>query len=141
MTETIPSDRYPTRQGSVRGSRITAIVLTIGVILLGLAVAWLGYNKFAAKDIEANVVQYSIVDDSTMALSFTVTREEPTEAALCIVRVRSRDGSETGRREIVVQPSEHGTVQIDTQIKTSQSPAVADIYGCGSTIPSYLNVG
>ncbi|MGW0172710.1 DUF4307 domain-containing protein [Rhodococcus sp. NPDC003322] len=141
MTETIPSDRYPTPQGSVRGSRITAIVLTIGVILLGLAVAWLGYNKFAAKDIEANVVQYSIVDDSTMALSFTVTREEPTEAALCIVRVRSRDGSETGRREIVVQPSEHGTVQIDTQIKTSQSPAVADIYGCGSTIPSYLNVG
>ncbi|MGW6693474.1 DUF4307 domain-containing protein [Rhodococcus sp. NPDC054953] len=141
MTETIPSDRYPMPQGSVRGSRITSIVLTIGVVLLGLAVAWLGYNKFAAKDIASEMVQYSIVDDSTMAMSFTVTREEPSEAALCIVRVRSRDGSETGRREIVVQPSEHGTVQIDTQVTTSQPPGVADIYGCGSTVPSYLTAG
>ncbi|WP_137873823.1 DUF4307 domain-containing protein [Rhodococcus sp. Q] len=140
MTETIPSDRYPMPQGSVRGSRITAIVLTIGVILLGLAVAWLAYNKFEAKDIKSEVLQYSIVDDSTIALSFTVTREEPSEAAVCIVRSRSRDGSETGRREVVVQPSEHGTVQIDTQITTTQPPAIADIYGCGSTIPAYLTV-
>lgn len=140
MTETMPSDRYPMPQGSVRGSRITAIVLTIGVILLGLAVAWLAYNKFEAKDIKSEMLQYSIVDDSTIALSFTVTREEPSEAALCIVRSRSRDGSETGRREVVVQPSEHETVQIDTQIATTQPPAVADIYGCGSTIPAYLTV-
>jgi hypothetical protein len=140
MTETIPSDRYPMPQGSVRGSRITAIVLTIGVILLGLAVAWLAYNKFEAKDIKSEMLQYSIVDDSTIALSFTVTREEPSEAAVCIVRSRSRDGSETGRREVVVQPSEHETVQIDTQIATTQPPAVADIYGCGSTIPAYLTV-
>lgn len=140
MTETIPSDRYPMPQGSVRGSRITAIVLTIGVILLGLAVAWLAYNKFEAKDIKSEMLQYSIVDDSTIALSFTVTREEPSEAAVCIVRSRSRDGSETGRREVVVQPSEHETVQIDTQIATTQPPAVADIYGCGSTIPVYLTV-
>ena len=140
MTETIPSDRYPMPQGSVRGSRITAIVLTIGVILLGLAVAWLAYNKFEAKDIKSEVLQYSIVDESTIALSFTVTREEPSEAAVCIVRSRSRDGSETGRREVVVQPSEHGTVQIDTQITTTQPPAIADIYGCGSTIPAYLTV-
>ena len=140
MTETIPSDRYPMPQGSVRGSRITAIVLTIGVILLGLAVAWLAYNKFEAKDIKSEVLQYSIVDDSTIALSFTVTREEPSEATVCIVRSRSRDGSETGRREVVVQPSEHETVQIDTQITTTQPPAIADIYGCGSTIPAYLTV-
>lgn len=140
MTETIPSDRYPTPKGSVRGSRITAIVLTIGVVLLGLAIAWLAYNRFAVKDIASEVQTYSIVDDQTMALSFTVTREEPGEAALCIVRARSRDGSETGRREVVVQPSEHETVQIDTKITTSHPPAVADIYGCGSTVPSYLTV-
>jgi hypothetical protein len=140
MTETTPSDRYPMPKGSVRGSRITAIVLTIGVVLLGLAIAWLAYNRFAVKDIKSEMIQYSIVDDSTIALSFTVTREEPTEAALCIVRSRSRDGSETGRREVVVQPSEHGTVQIDTQITTTQPPAVADIYGCGSDVPAYLTV-
>ncbi|GAA4470967.1 DUF4307 domain-containing protein [Rhodococcus olei] len=138
MTDTIPSDRYPTPQGSVRGSRITAIVLTIGVVLLGVALAWFAYNKFASKDIEAETLRYTIVDDSQVDISFKVTREDPSEPALCIVRSRSRDGSETGRREVVVQPSEHGTVEVATEITTSQPPAVADVYGCGSDIPAYL---
>ncbi|MFF0817391.1 DUF4307 domain-containing protein [Rhodococcus sp. NPDC003318] len=140
MTETIPSDRYPTPKGSVRGSRITAVVLTIGVVLLGLALAFYAYNRLGTKDIESEMQQYSIVDDSTITLSFTVTRDDPSQPALCIVRSRSRDGSETGRREIVIQPSENGTVQVDTEIVASQPPAVADIYGCGSDIPAYLDV-
>ncbi|MFD1811345.1 DUF4307 domain-containing protein [Rhodococcus gannanensis] len=140
MTETTPSDRYPMPKGSVRGSRITAIVLTIGVVLLGIAIAWLAYNRFAAKDIKFDVLQYSNVDDETIAISFTVTREDPTEAALCIVQAKSVDRSEVGRREVVVQPSEHDTVQIDTQIKTSQRAAMADLYGCGSDVPTYLTV-
>ncbi len=138
MTDTIPPDRYPTPKGSVRGSRITAVVLTVGVVLLGVAVAWLGYNKFASKDIAAETVQYVIVDDSRIDLRFKVTREDPSEPAVCIVRSRSKDGSETGRREVVVQPSEHGTVELTTEVRTSRSPVMADVYGCGSDIPAYL---
>lgn len=140
MTETIPSDRYPTPKGSVRGSRITAIVLTIGVVLLGLALAWFAYNRLGTKDIAAEVQTYTTVDDRTIAMSFTVTRDEPGEPALCILVAKSNDKTEVGRREIVVQSSEHETVQIDTQLETSQRPVVADVYGCGSEIPAYLNV-
>jgi hypothetical protein len=139
MTETLPADRYPTpTQGSLRGSRIMAIVLTIGVILLGTALAYFAYNKFANKDIESSVISYDIVNDSTINIRFTVTREEPSEPAVCIVRARSRDGSETGRREVYVAPSESGTVDLTTFIRTSQAPGIADIYGCGAKVPGYL---
>lgn len=138
MSDTIPSDRYPTPKGSLRGSRITAVVLTVGVILLGVALAWFAYNKFSVKDVSAETVQYVIVDDSRIDLRFKVTREDPAQPALCIVRARSKDGSETGRREVVVRPSEHGTVELTTEVRTSRPPVMADVYGCGSQIPPYL---
>jgi hypothetical protein len=30
---------------------------------------------------------------------------------------------------------------VTTLIKTSQRPAIADIYGCGTTVPEYLTTG
>jgi len=56
----------------------------------------------------------------------------------CIVRVRAKDGSETGRREVLVPPSAQATVQVTTTVKSSQPPAMADIYGCGTDVPGYL---
>ncbi|MFC9786380.1 DUF4307 domain-containing protein [Rhodococcus sp. NPDC127528] len=139
MTETLPADRYPTpTQRSLHGSRIMAIVLTIGVILLGTALAYYAYNKFDNKDISTSVISYDIVNDSTINIRFTVTRDEPSEPAVCIVRARSRDGSETGRREVYVAPSDSGTVDLTTFIRTSQAPGIADIYGCGADVPRYL---
>ncbi|TQF73917.1 DUF4307 domain-containing protein [Rhodococcus spelaei] len=139
MTETLPADRYPTTpQRNLRGSRIMAVVLTIGVILLGIALAYFAYNKFENKDISTSVISYDIVNDSTMNIRFTVTRDEPSEPAVCIVRARSKDGSETGRREVYVAPSDSGTVDLTTLIRTSQTPAIADIYGCGADVPEYL---
>ena len=57
---------------------------------------------------------------------------------VCIVRARSYDGAETGRREIVVGPSEAKTVQVTTTVKTYARSVMGDIYGCGTTVPGYL---
>ncbi|MFC4605541.1 DUF4307 domain-containing protein [Rhodococcus kronopolitis] len=141
MTETVPTDRYPAPERSLRGSRILAVVLTIGVVALGVALAFLAYNKFENKDVEAQIISYDIVDDSTISARFTVTREVSSEPAVCILRARSKDGSETGRREVYVQPSDSGTVEITLPIRTSLRPAIAEIYGCGMGAPGYLNAG
>ncbi|WP_027501047.1 DUF4307 domain-containing protein [Rhodococcus sp. UNC363MFTsu5.1] len=141
MTETPPADRYPTPTRDLRGSRVVAIILTIGVVLLGLALAFFAYNKFAGDDVEGQSIAYNLVDESTISIRFTVTREDPSEPAVCIVRARSKDGSETGRREVYLGPSDSGTVDVTTLIRTSQRPAIADIYGCGTTVPEYLTTG
>jgi len=71
-------------------------------------------------------------------VTITVTRSDPSLPSVCIVRGRSKDGTETGRREILVPPSEAATVQVTTLVKTSLPPVIGDVYGCGSEVPGYL---
>ena len=68
----------------------------------------------------------------------TVTRADPSRPAVCIVRARSIDGSETGRREVLVTPSTQASVQVTTTLKSSRPPVAGDIYGCGLDVPPYL---
>ena len=65
-------------------------------------------------------------------------REDPSRPVVCIVRARSYDGTETGRRELLVPPAEQTTVQVTTLVKTSAPAVVGDVYGCGTEVPSYL---
>ncbi|OBH39540.1 hypothetical protein A5691_21695 [Mycobacterium sp. E183] len=81
---------------------------------------------------------YRLVDDQTASVTISVTRSDPSRPVDCIVRVRAKDGSETGRREVLVPPSEAATVQLTTTVKSSKPPVMADIYGCGTDVPAYL---
>jgi hypothetical protein len=89
-------------------------------------------------DVEGELGGYQLVDDETVSVTITVTRDDPSRPVVCIVRARSRDGSETGRREVLVPPSDQRTVQVTTAVKSSRPPVVGDVYGCGTDVPSYL---
>lgn len=138
MTFRRPADRYGS---SARPSRWLAYLLGAAVILTGVGVAFLGYARFGPKDLEGEQISYDTVDDSTVNLTFAVTRKDPSEAVVCIIRARSKDGSETGRREVYVPPARSGTVQVESIIRTSRPPAVADVYGCSFDVPPYLKTG
>ncbi|MBY4129314.1 DUF4307 domain-containing protein [Rhodococcus fascians] len=142
MTNALPAGRYPVGSGpsGVRKApkRATKIALVALVLLVGLGVAYYAYSKFSVKPIEGSQLSFDIVDDSTMSIRFSVTRQEPEQPAVCIVRARSRDGSETGRREIYIPPSPSGTVELTTDVTTSSPPAVGDVYGCSLDVPQYL---
>jgi hypothetical protein len=60
---------------------------------------------------------------------------------VCIVRSKSRDGAETGRREILVPPTEAKTVQVKTTVTSFKRAFVGDVYGCGTDVPGYLVAG
>jgi hypothetical protein len=73
-----------------------------------------------------------------VSITISVTRKDPATPEVCIVRARSRDGAETGRREILVGASQAKTVQVTTTVKSYKRPFVGDIYGCGVDVPGYL---
>jgi hypothetical protein len=125
------------RRGS---SRWVITLLGVAVVALGLGIAYLGYRQFGVKEIEGQQVSFDIVDDSTLTIKLAVTRQDPGRAAVCIVRARSREGDETGRREVYVAPSDSGTVQFDTTIRTSRPPVIGEVYGCSFDVPAYLEV-
>ena len=141
MTET-PISRPEARYGRSRLSRIPRrwVIAALGalVIVAGLVIAVIGYHRFGTSDVKGTMVGYRVIDDQTASITISVTRSDPSRPVDCIVRVRAKDGGETGRREVLVAASDQKTVQVTTTVKSSRPPAMADIYGCGADVPSYL---
>jgi hypothetical protein len=101
-------------------------------------IAFVGYQRLGTGDVKGELGGYRLIDDHTAEVTITVTRKDPSRPVVCIVRARSIDGSETGRREVLVPPSSQASVQVTTIVKASQRPVVGDVYGCGTDVPAYL---
>lgn len=141
MTE--PTAQRPTsRYGRAllpRRPRIgTVIALTMLAVAVGTAVAIIAYQRLGAGDVKGTLAGYQVLDDETVSVTISVTRSDPARPVVCIVRVRAANGSETGRREVLVGPAEQTTIQVTALVKSSRPPMVGDIYGCGTEVPGYL---
>lgn len=133
-----PTARYGRQRLSRRSRRWIAIGLTAAVVVLGVVIAAVAFVRFDAGDVKGELGGYRIVDDKTVEVTVSVTRDDPSQPVVCIVRARSYDGTETGRREVLVAPSTAETVQVTTVVTTSRAAVVGDVYGCGSDVPPYL---
>ncbi|MCB0931867.1 MAG: DUF4307 domain-containing protein [Mycobacterium sp.] len=118
--------------------RRVAIGLRLLVVLAGLGLAVVAYQRFEGAEITSKAVGYDILDNQTMSVTISVTRRDPSTPVVCIVRARSRDGAEIGRREVLVPGSDERTIQVTTTVKSYSQPFVGDIYGCGTDVPGYL---
>jgi len=121
-----------------RSRRGVLIALGALVVAAGIVVAVIGYQRLGSSEVEGKLGGYRLVDSETVSVTISVTRSDPARPAVCIVRARSIDGSETGRRELLIPPSDQATVQVTTTVKSSKPPVMGDIYGCGTDVPAYL---
>jgi uncharacterized protein DUF4307 len=133
-----PAARYGRQRMSRRSRRWWAIGLTAVVLVAGVVIAIVASQRLGSGDVQGELGGYQLVDGETLSVTIKVTREDPSRPVVCIVRARSVDGSETGRREVLVPPSSQDTVNITTTVKSTRPPAVGDVYGCGTDVPAYL---
>lgn len=133
-----PEARYGRPRLSRVSRRRAAIALAVLVVAAGIAVAVVGYQRLGGGDVSGSLAGYRVINDDTASVTISVTRSDPSRPVDCIVRVRAKDGSETGRREVLVPPSNEKTVQVTTTLQSSRPPMMADIYGCGADVPGYL---
>jgi hypothetical protein len=103
-----------------------------------VAIAFVGFQRLGTGDVKGELAGYQLVDGQTVEVTVSVTRKDPSQPVVCILRARSLDGSETGRRELLVPPSKQATVQVKAIVNTSKPPAMGDVYGCGIDVPRYL---
>jgi hypothetical protein len=106
-------------------------------VLTGLAVAMIGYRNLDTAPIRSEVLGFTLMQGNAVQLRLTVIRDDPSHPAVCIVRARSRDGAETGRKELYVPPAT-GPIVLSTVVHTSRPPVIADVYGCSLQVPAYL---
>lgn len=133
-----PVARYGRPRLTTRNRRRIAIGLTLLVLVVGITIAVIASTRLGSGDVKGELGGYRLLDDETVEVTITVTRDDPARPVVCIVRARSIDGSETGRREVLVPPSTQSTVQVTSIVRASRTPVVGDVYGCGTDIPSYL---
>jgi len=136
-TRPVPPSRYGNAVSPTRRRR-ARIVVGLLVVVACLALAVWGYQRFERLDVQGETAAFEVLDDQTVSITLSVTRKDPAKPAVCIVRVRSKDGAETGRREILVPPSQSETVQVTATVKSKGTPFVGDVYGCGLDVPGYL---
>ena len=134
----LPPARYGRAPVPAAARRRTAVVLGVlaTLALIGLAAA--AYRHVEGADIEGTMTAYEVLDDQTVAVTISMNRKDPATPVVCIVRARSGDGAESGRREVLIGPASAHTVQVTTTVKSVRPPVVGDIYGCGTEVPAYL---
>lgn len=134
----LPEGRYGRR---ARPAPRWAHPLLLGlVVLAGVAVAVASYRNLADAPIEGQRLTFTLHDADAVTLRFEVARDDPSRPGVCIVRARSLDGTETGRREVYVPPAQ-GRVALTTVIKTSRPPVTAEVFACSLRVPRYLPSG
>jgi hypothetical protein len=133
-----PQTRYGRPRLSHASRRRVVVALVVLVIAAGTMIALIGYQQLGSRDVDGTLAGYRLIDDRTVSVTISVTRSDPSRPVACIVRVRAKDGSETGRREVLVPPAQTATVQVTTIVKSNKPAVMGDVYGCGTDVPIYL---
>lgn len=140
----LPESRYGARGGG-RRRRGAALAGLLVAVLAGLVVAVVGYRNLGSTPVQGEALGFTLLDGSLdtypetygVTLRLNVIRDDPARPAVCIVRARSRDGEETGRKEVYVPPAA-GPIILTTVVRASRPPVTADVYGCSFAVPPYL---
>ena len=135
MTETratapaFPPGRYGRRRD---GRRHLAVPVAIGVlVILGCVLLSVRlYQRYGDPDYKPQIVGWTDVTATRMTIEFTV-RVPAGGSATCVLRARTYEGAEVGRRTVTVRAAGHRTT-IDARevVPTTARAAVGDVLTC-----------
>lgn len=135
--------RYEQSKLSPKSRKAILAALVLVVLAIGAGVTYGQYKVFGSTDLESNVTRYEATDDHTIEGTIALSRDNPSEPAVCVIRSRNRDGAEVARREVYFPPSDSSPTDIHTGMHTIRlnnlPPGIIDVYGCSYTIPDYLS--
>jgi uncharacterized protein DUF4307 len=136
-TRALPEGRYGSPRGRAR-RRWPRWAFTGAAIVAGLIVAWVAYLNLGPAPISAEQVSFTPQPGNTMEITVNVTRDDPSRAGDCIVRVLDISGAESGRKEIYIPPGDNHSLQT-TLVHSTDRPVEADVFGCSYSVPAYLS--
>ncbi|WP_026919467.1 DUF4307 domain-containing protein [Gordonia shandongensis] len=132
-----PKATYPTER-SPKSRKRWFYFLVVLVVVISAAVAYIAFRKLGDPEVSGQATGYELLSPDRVAVQFTVNRDDPSQAVACVARARAKDGSEVGRREVVIPGSRETQVGARTIVSTSEPPVIGEIFGCSTSVPPYL---
>ncbi|MDI2128833.1 DUF4307 domain-containing protein [Yinghuangia seranimata] len=108
-----------------RGLRIAFVVF---LVLLVSGTVWIGLDK-ANPDVRASIPTFKVTSDHSVEARIEVVKDKD-KSAVCVLRSRSSDGSEVGRKEVRIPASDARTVVVTEVLQTTARPNTAELDGC-----------
>jgi hypothetical protein len=128
-TPAFPAGRYGRRRDG-RRRLVTPIVLGLIVLVASVALSVRLYRQYGDPDYQSQIVGWTGVTESQLTIDFTV-RVPAGGSASCVLRARSYDGAEVGRRTVRV--AAHGddtTIKASEPVPTTARASVGDVVVC-----------
>lgn len=145
------ADRARTRYGSTpaaaanpASSRTAGkIIAIVSVLFLVLILVFVGryITQRRAEPISASLVAHERIDDTTSRVWFDVSRNDPEVPGYCIITSLNYEHAEIGRRDIVLPGGGEEQTRMYVDIPVRDLPVSGGVYGCSTTIPSFLDAG
>ncbi len=134
-----PAGRYGAPPRPAR--RWTRLVWIALALVVGIVIAVIAYRNLGSAPIEGKQLATTEITDGSMKLTFSVARDQPERPAVCIVRARSADGDEVGRKEVFIPSaaSSVGPIERITVLRTAKRALVGEVFGCSYQVPAYLS--
>ena len=129
-----PPGRYdaPSRVGG----RITAVVLGVLFVGLLLAIAAALYQRIAAVDVRARVIDFQVRSDTTVRIDVEVLKPRG-ERAYCVLRARGPSGAEVGREVVAIDPvgTDERVVRVEHDLATTSRATTGEAGRCAAQPP------
>ena len=122
-----PPERYGRAAGGPAPRWVLPLLATL-VVLAGLTIAVVGYQRFGNPGVEGHIVGFRMAPRSVTA-QLLVARSSPGRTAVCRLSARARSGTEVGYQEVRVPAGPEQTT-LTVTLETSDRPVVVDVLGC-----------
>lgn len=132
----MPEGRYGSRTRGRAHPWVRWSLFAVVLVLL-VGVSFVAYRNLGSKPIEGKQSAFSVIDDHSVGVTVELQRQQPERPAECVVRARSVDGTEVGRKEVLLPPSQD-TTRENTVLRTSARPVIGEVYGCTYSVPPYM---
>ncbi|MGH3715268.1 MAG: DUF4307 domain-containing protein [Micromonosporaceae bacterium] len=129
---TFPPGRYGRRREPRPQRRWVAVVLTVAVIVAGLAVSVQLYRQYGDPTYQPKVLTFDVAQSKReVTIRFQVYKPGG-EPATCIVRARAANGEEVGRAEVDIPAGapDADSVTVTYTLATSREPVTGEVVGC-----------
>lgn len=136
-----PTSATATNPAPSRGTGKIIAVVSVLFLLLILVFAGRYIMQRRAEPISASLVSHERVDDTTSRVWFDVSRHDPDVPGYCIITSLNYEMAEIGRRDVVLPGGGEKQTRMYVDIPVRDIPVSGGVYGCSTTIPSFLDAG